>query len=46
MNGIVRLVLIVVALAVLGGGVMLASWDIPAPTRTIETAIPDDRFPR
>jgi hypothetical protein len=46
MNGIVRLVLIVIALALVGGGVLLASWDIPSPAQTIEKTLPDDQFPR
>jgi hypothetical protein len=32
-------------LVVAGGAVFLATWDIPAPTRQIETVVPDDRLP-
>jgi len=39
--------LIVLALVVVAGGaVLLATWDIPAPSKTVERVIPDDRFPR
>jgi hypothetical protein len=39
--------LIVLALVVVAGGaVFLATWDIPAPSKTVERVIPDDRFPR
>jgi len=39
--------LIVLALIVVAGGsVFLATWEIPAPSKTVERVIPDDRFPR
>jgi hypothetical protein len=39
--------LIVLALiVVVGGSVLLATWEIPAPSKTVERVIPDDRFPR
>jgi hypothetical protein len=39
--------LIVLALIVVAGGsVFLANWEIPAPSKTVERVIPDDRFPR
>ena len=44
-----RILLIFVALLVvivLGGGVFLMLWDIPAPTARVEKVIPDARFPR
>jgi hypothetical protein len=28
------------------GGIFLATWNIPAPTATIEKVIPNDRFQR
>jgi small neutral amino acid transporter SnatA (MarC family) len=38
---------IFVLLAVIvGGGVFLATWDIPAPSARVEKVLPDDRFPR
>ncbi|EWY42734.1 hypothetical protein N825_02435 [Skermanella stibiiresistens SB22] len=40
-------VLIVLALiVVVGGAAFLATWDMPAPSKTVERVIPDDRFPR
>lgn len=29
-----------------GGAVLLATWDIPAPTQSVERTLSDDRFPR
>ena len=37
--------LVLVLAAVGGGGVMLTTWDIPAPVSTVEKVIPDERFP-
>jgi hypothetical protein len=42
-----RLLLIFVAffaLLVVGGGIFLASWDIPAPKAKVEKTIPNDRL--
>lgn len=33
-------------LLVIGGAVFLATWNIPAPTATVQKVLPDDRFPR
>jgi len=47
MTPMLRLTLIVVLVAavVIGGGLaFLASWDIPAPTMTMEKDIPNDRL--
>jgi len=44
-----RISIILAAIAVLviaGGGVILASWQIPAPTKQLEKVIPNDRFAR
>lgn len=39
--------LIVLILLVLGGGfAVLATWDMPVPSKTVEKVLPDDRFPR
>ena len=41
------LIAVLVAVVVIGGGLaFLASWDIPAPTVTMEKDIPNDRFAR
>lgn len=31
---------------IVAGGVFLATWDIPAPTESVEKTIPNDRFQR
>lgn len=41
-----RLLALVLLVVVLGGVVFLATWDIPPPTETVETVIPDERLPR
>lgn len=39
-------ILIVVALAVVvGGGVFLATFNLPAPSAQVQKVIPDDRLP-
>ena len=37
---------IVVLLALIGGGLFLAFSDIPAPSKPIEKVLPDARFPK
>ncbi len=44
MRFLLRLVLLLAAAFVIGGAVFLAGWDIPPPTRLMETTIPDERF--
>ena len=34
------------ALVIVGGGVFLATWDIPAPSRDVEITVDDSNFPR
>jgi hypothetical protein len=41
-----RFILIVLLLLIVGGGIFLATWDIPSPQTRIEKVIPDERFPR
>lgn len=38
--------LILILLTVVGGALFLLTWDIPAPTASVEKVIPNDRFPR
>ena len=39
------LIVVLVAVVLIGGGLaFLASWDIPAPTATVEKDIPNDRL--
>jgi hypothetical protein len=40
------IIISVVVVALLGSGAFLATWDIPAPSATVEKTVPDDRFPR
>lgn len=40
------LVLVLVLAIVVGGGVFLATWDIPAPVNNVERTIPNDKFPK
>ena len=43
---LLRLLLFALVLVVIGGGLFLATWDIPAPTRQVEIVVPDERLPR
>jgi len=46
MKSISIVVFSLLILALAGGGVFLATWEIPAPTAKVEKVIPDERFPR
>ncbi|UEM21547.1 hypothetical protein JL100_001885 [Skermanella mucosa] len=46
MSRLLSVLIVLVLLVAAGGSVFLATWDIPAPSRTVERVIPDDRFPR
>jgi hypothetical protein len=46
MSTLNRILLVLVLVAVLGGGVFLVTWEIPPPTARVERILPDDRFPR
>ncbi len=46
MKSISIVVLSLLILALAGGGVFLATWEVPAPTAKVEKVIPDERFPR
>jgi len=46
MNRLLLISVAVLVVIVLGGGVFLMLWDIPAPTARVEKVIPDARFPR
>jgi hypothetical protein len=43
---IARIVWLLIAGSILGGGVFLATWEVPPPTARIEQVLPDDQFPR
>lgn len=40
----VKIIILVVLVVLVGGAVILATWDMPAPTTTIEKVIPNERF--
>ena len=46
MNKIVLMVLCAGLLSVAAGLVFLLTWDIPAPSQTVERELADDNFPR
>lgn len=46
MSGIFKVTVVLLAVAIAGGGIFLATWDIPAPSRTVERVLDDSRFPR
>lgn len=46
MGKLTGILVALVLLAVIGGGVFLATFDLPAPKARVEKVIPDDRFPR
>jgi len=44
MNLLIKALLGLILLIVVGGGIFLATWDIPPPSTTVERPIPDSRF--
>ncbi len=42
----VSTIILCVAVAVAGGAVLVASVEMPPPTRNVEKVIPDDQLPR
>ena len=49
-NGIMRRIIgilfVLFLLVLVGGAAVLATWDIPAPSKTVEKVIADDLLPR
>jgi hypothetical protein len=43
---VAKYILVIFVLAIVAGGVFLATWDIPAPSEQVEKTIPNDRFAR
>jgi len=41
-----KLILVLVIATLVGGGVFLATWEIPAPVTKVERVLSDDRFPK
>jgi len=46
MGKVLLVVTLIVVIGLLGGGLFLAFWDIPAPTAKVEKVLPDARFPK
>lgn len=46
MKKVSTLVFVLVGAIVIGGGMFLSTWDIPAPVAKVEKVIPDERFQR
>lgn len=44
MRKLVLILILVLIVVAAGGFVVLASWDIPAPTTTMEKVIPSERL--
>ena len=45
MGNLIKIIFIVLVVAVGGAGVFLATWDIPAPSREVESTIDNSQFP-
>ncbi|MBY0395897.1 MAG: hypothetical protein K2X91_05415 [Thermoleophilia bacterium] len=39
-------ILVLLLVVAVGGLAVLGTWDMPAPSKTVEKVLPDDRFPR
>lgn len=37
---------LLIIIGLVGGGLFLSFWDIPAPTAKVEKVLPNDRFPK
>ncbi len=46
MSKLLLFVFVFVAVGLVGGGVFLATWDIPAPSKQVEKVLPNERFPK
>jgi len=45
MSRLTQIILALVAIAVVGGGIFLMTWDIPAPSEKVTKTLNNDRFP-
>lgn len=45
MSKLTQILIAVGALVVVGGGVFLMTWDIPAPSEKVTKTLSNDRFP-
>ena len=46
MKKLASIIIIGALIVLVGGGVFLATWEIPVPATELERTIPNDRFPR
>lgn len=46
MKKLASIIIIGALIVLVGGGVFLATWEIPVPATEIERTIPNDRFSR
>ena len=46
MGKVTLFLVVAVVLAVVGGCLFLAYWDIPVPSTQVEKVLPDARFPK
>jgi hypothetical protein len=46
MKSLSKFIFFIVLIMIVGGGVFLATWDIPAPAATVEKVLHNDRFPK
>ncbi len=46
MNRFIAVLVLLLVVAIAGGVVFLATWDIPPPQQGVEKVLPNDRFPR
>jgi len=44
MGMLTRVLVILVLAVIVGGGVFLATWDMPPPSAKVEKVIPNERF--
>ena len=45
MTKIARMIFVPIFAGITGAFIFLATWDIPAPSSTVEKVLPDDSFP-
>lgn len=45
MSKVTQIIIALAALAIVGGGVFLMTWDIPAPSEKVTKTLSNDRFP-
>ena len=46
MESALKIIFSIILVIVIGTGVFLANWDIPAPISKVEKVIPNDRLPK